>query len=307
VQQEEKHPAFGAINVPLAIFWSEPQKEEYEDISRRAASHPAQWAESLDTEQRLWLVGKVNTMAVFGERVAILGQQGAWLNVAAAAQRTRANAWGQAGWVPAYQISQNCLYLAAQLARPEAAIAVPRAMLFGDACLTRPFRWLSYQVRLPILAQEEGFVEVALPGGGKGYLSPGDMERAADLSFSREGIVAQARQFIGLWYLWGGTSSYGFDCSGFTFRLYQSQGICLPRNSVQQSQEGLAVGREDLRPGDLLFFAADQGRGRIHHVAMYVGRGFMIHAPHSRAAIMETSIDAEPYRQEYWGAKRYAC
>jgi hypothetical protein len=300
-----KQPLFGAVNVPLAIFWDEPGNPEYENISLRAASQPAKWANSLDTAKRLWLVDKVNTSAIYGERVAVLERRGDWVLVAATGQRTRGNEWGQVGWVIADQIAHPVAYLKDQLMRPEGVVSPPKARLFKDCCLLQPLRMLSYQVRLPILAEWENAFEVSLPDSGSGFMSRCDMSRAADLCFSGKNIVAQARQFIGLRYLWAGTSAYGFDCSGFTFRLYQSQGIYIPRNSISQANEGLAVGRENLLPGDLLFFAHEGGTGAIHHVSMYEGNEMMIHSPESKSAVKETNINDSPYRQEFWGARRY--
>ncbi|MHB8985553.1 MAG: C40 family peptidase, partial [Eubacteriales bacterium] len=110
----------------------------------------------------------------------------------------------------------------------------------------------------------------------------------------------------GLPYLWGGTSSYGFDCSGFTFRILQSQGLSIPRDADEQAREGVPVVKENLRPGDLLFFAAKEGRGQIHHVGIYSGGGRMVHAPDSSSSVREEEYDAGAYGEEYWGARRYA-
>lgn len=264
------------------------------------------WSENLDAQQRFRLVGKVNTMAIFGERVAILDGQNNWLQVAAVAQRTKDNQWGQAGWVPVSQISYNNTYLLEQLCLPVAVISVPKATLFRDTtCWTHPDSELSFQVRLPILMEREYFFKVRLPDGGIGYLSRLETKKTTDLFFSRECIIAEARQFLGLKYLWGGTSCYGFDCSGYTFRLYQSQGISLYRNSRQQAQEGIPIEEKDLLPGDLLFFASDGGKGKIHHVGMCIGNGMMIHAPRSNSAIKESRFDVGHYHEEYWGARRY--
>jgi hypothetical protein len=297
--------AFGAINVPLAIFWSDPE-EQYQKISFAAAANPTSWSQSLDVQQRLWLVEKVNTMAIYGETVAILDGQNNWLQVAALAQRTKDNKWGQSGWVPVDQISYNDTYLQEQYYLPVAVVSVPKATLYRDiTCWTQPINGLSFQVRLPILLEGEYIFQVRLPDGGTGYLSRLETKKTSDLFFSRECIIAEARQFLGLRYLWGGTSCYGFDCSGYTFRLYQSQGISLYRNSKQQSQEGIPVEEENLLPGDLVFFASEGGKGNIHHVGMCVGNGIMIHAPQSSSFIQESRFDSGHYQEEYWGGRRY--
>jgi len=306
MKQHARQIAFGAINVPLAIFWSEPGIPEYQKISLSAATYPQSWSESLDVQQRLWLVEKVNTMAIYGETVAILDGKNNWLQVAALDQRTKDNKWGQAGWVPANQIIYNDTYLQEQHYLPEAVISVAKATLFQDtACWAEPFHELSFQVRLPILLEGEYIFQVRLPDGNTGYLSRLETKKACELFFSRECIIAEARQFWGLRYLWGGTSCYGFDCSGYTFRLYQSQGISLYRNSKQQSQEGIPIEEENLLPGDLVFFASEGGKGNIHHVGMCVGNGIMIHAPQSSSFIQESRFDIGHYHEEYWGGRRY--
>lgn len=295
---------FGAINVPLAIFWSDTGAQ-YRRISLAAAANPTLWSQSLNGDQRLWLVNKVNTMGIYGERVAILDGQRNWLQVAALDQRTKDNKWGQAGWVPAEQISYNCAYLQ-EACLPQAVVSVPKATLFWDTtCWTQPVNELSFQVRLPILQEGNTIFKVRLPDGGTGHISRLEAKKNTDLFFSRENIVANARQFLGLRYLWGGTSCYGFDCSGFTFRLYQSQGISLYRNSKQQSQEGVPIAEQDLLPGDLVFFASEGGKGNIHHVGMCVCKGIMIHAPSSRSFIQESRFDTGHYQEEYWGGRRY--
>ncbi|BBB92216.1 MAG TPA: C40 family peptidase [Methylomusa anaerophila] len=305
MEQHARQMVSGAINVPLAIFWSNPDAQ-YRKISLAAAVNPTSWSQSLDVQQRLWLVNKVNTMAIYGERVTILDGQNNWLQVAAMAQRTKDNKWGQAGWVPENQISYNSDYLVEQSCLPQAVVSIPKAALFWDTtCWTQPINELSFQVRLPILLEEKSVFKVRLPDGGTGHVSRLETKKVSELFFSRECIVAQARQFLGLRYLWGGTSCYGFDCSGYTFRLYQSQGISLYRNSKQQSQEGIPIEENNLLPGDLVFFASEGGKGNIHHVGMCVGNGIMIHAPQSRSAIQESRFDIGHYHEEYWGGRRY--
>lgn len=298
---------FGAINVPLAVLWTEPgMKRDYDSLILGAANNPAAWAGGMDLEMRLWLVNKVETQALFGERVAILERRGDWLKVTAISQRTGQNKLGYPGWLPAAQVSLNESYLGEQLSLPEVVVAVPLARLFRDSDLGTVIVELSCQTRLPLIAVEGQTFMVRLPDGSAGYLAPGEAKRAGELVFSAAGAVEEARQFLGLPYLWGGTSSYGFDCSGFTFRILQSQGLSIPRDADEQAREGVPVVKENLRPGDLLFFAAKEGRGQIHHVGIYSGGGRMVHAPNSSSSVREEEYDAGAYGEEYWGARRYA-
>jgi len=98
-----------------------------------------------------------------------------------------------------------------------------------------------------------------------------------------------APKFIGVPYLWGGTSSFGFDCSGFVQRLFRFCGKELPRNSDQQMSASEDVGGiRDAEKGDLLFFKG--------HVAIYVGRGKIIHANgHHGSVSRDWLFDGSPY------------
>ncbi|MFG3056600.1 NlpC/P60 family protein [Kitasatospora sp. NPDC048239] len=114
-----------------------------------------------------------------------------------------------------------------------------------------------------------------------------------------------AQTKLGSPYLWGGEGlpSQGgrFDCSGLTQAAYASVGIVLPRVANDQWYAGPHPSRDQLHPGDLVFFATDLSDPRsIHHVGIYVGGGYMINAPHTGAVIRYDKIDTK----EYIGATR---
>lgn len=100
-------------------------------------------------------------------------------------------------------------------------------------------------------------------------------------------VVADARRYLGVPYVWGGTNpSTGLDCSGLTQQVYGDLGITLPRVSRDQAQVGTPVASlSDAQPGDLLFFGSP-----VHHVAIYEGDGMMIEAPHTGQSVKEIKV-----------------
>lgn len=296
----------GAVNVPVTVLWTEPRRlRDYDALMISRNNDPAAWAGGMDAAMRFGLVGNVETMALYGEPVVILERRGDWVKVAAEAQKTTLSQYGYPGWVPAVHIAINDVYLRELKQLPSVTVSKKTAPFYADQGLGAVSGRLSYQTKLPLLQEGGRVVAVRLPSGNTGYLARSDVKKTAELTFSGEGIVSEAKQFLGLPYIWGGTSPYGFDCSGFTMRLYQSQGITIPRDADEQAREGTAVARQDLRPGDLLFFAAKGGRGQIHHVGMYIDNGLMIHSPASDSSVRIEAFDGGSYGGEYWGARRY--
>lgn len=111
----------------------------------------------------------------------------------------------------------------------------------------------------------------------------------------RSGIVTIALKYLGRPYVWAASGPRSFDCSGFTRFVYAQVGVSLPHSSRMQINYGARVSRANLKPGDLLFFYSP-----IHHVAIYLGNGKMVHAPHTGDVV---SIDPV-YWQYFVGACR---
>ena len=109
--------------------------------------------------------------------------------------------------------------------------------------------------------------------------------------------AAIAARYLGVPYRWGGASPSGFDCSGLVMYVYAQLGISLPHYTVAQYRMGVAVPRDRLQPGDLVFF---DGLG---HVGIYIGSNQFIHAPHTGDVVKVSSITGW-YAQTYVGARR---
>jgi len=99
----------------------------------------------------------------------------------------------------------------------------------------------------------------------------------------RVALVNYALQFVGNRYVWGGESlTKGVDCSGFTMKVYEHFGVYLPHYSGSQPNHGTKISRDQIRPGDLIFY----GNGsRINHVAIYIGNNQVVHASNARDGI----------------------
>lgn len=119
-------------------------------------------------------------------------------------------------------------------------------------------------------------------------------------AYSSDAVVAFASNYLGTPYVWGGSSPQpGFDCSGFTSYVYRHFGISIPRVAAAQATVGTAVARDDLQPGDLVFFKKP-GRA-IHHVGIYVGDGAYIHSPQTGDVVKISILTS---RSDFYTARR---
>ena len=297
------------VDVTAATLWSEPNL--LREVDKPSASNPValrKWTGTMTYEEKLGLVGKLETQALYGSEVTIIEEDGDWVKVAAHNQPTPRNDLGYPGWMPKVQLAKGNSYKN-QLKRPFALITSPTAWLYKDKKTSEEFLELSFNTRLPIMKEFKNEILVATPSQGKKWLKKSDAvvyQDEKDIPApTGQDVVNTGKKFLNLPYLWAGMSGFGFDCSGFTYTMYHSNGITIPRDSSVQATHGTPVEREDLKAGDLLFFAYEQGKGRVHHVGMYVGGGKMIHSPNTSTHVRIDDIDTSGYGEEYAGARRF--
>src|ERR671933_314695 len=185
------------VAVAVATLWVAPQYA-------RPLAH-------LTTAQRRALVGKIETQALYGERVRVVARRGAWRKVVVPDQPTPRDSRGYPGWVRASELATRVDPVT--VTRPTERITI------GGRTLR-----LSYGTGTPKLPR------------------------------TAASIVADAERFVGVRYLWGGTSAFGFDCSGLLHLVFKSHGVLIPRDADAQYARGTPVPRDELRPGDLVFY-----------------------------------------------------
>lgn len=166
---------------------------------------------------------------------------------------------------------------------------------------------------LSLISDEAAFYGVRYPDGRNAFVPKSEAVPYSDwksnLSFTKEALVETSKTMLGVPYLWGGTSTKGVDCSGFTKTVYFMNGMIIPRDASQQIHEGTLVddSREfdKLIPGDLLFFgrkATDTTSERVIHVGMWIGNNEFIH---SAGNVHISSMDRNAENFDEYNYDRY--
>ncbi|WP_298506889.1 SH3 domain-containing C40 family peptidase [uncultured Maribacter sp.] len=168
---------------------------------------------------------------------------------------------------------------------------------------------------MEFLGEEKEFYKVGFPDGRKGFvLKTQAMDYGNWISTvnpTGENLVTTSKKFMGLPYLWGGTSTKGVDCSGFTKSIYFLNGMVIPRDASQQVHTGKEIDSvsnfNTLQKGDLLFFGrkkTDSTKERVVHVGMWIGNKEFIHAS-GTGRVQIGSTDSSAANYDAYNVDRY--
>ena len=171
-----------------------------------------------------------------------------------------------------------------------------------DVTKHAPLITVPFDVRLEVLKDDPNnvrWIEVRLPDQHKAWIQRGDVSLApsgAPRLWTIPELIALSQRFLGRPYTWGGASSFGYDCSGFTQMLCRRGGVLIPRDAdVQAAWSGMTkLERTALEPGDLLFFG--EKASHITHTGFYLGDGRFIHSTvHGTPVIQISRLEEAPW------------
>ena len=236
----------------------------------------------------------VVSQAIFGASVVLVEEKGAWAKVRTADDYS---GWMLLAALRRYGADDHAYASTGTVAQVEN----PFANVYREPNVTKhqPVLTLPFAARLEVVAEPENdggrWVEVRLPDGRTAWIQRGDVN-LNPRPLSVKETIELAKRFLGLTYLWGGTSSFGFDCSGFTQMLVRRRGIVMPRDAdVQAAWAGVEpVKRSKLQAGDLLFFG--ESPQKITHTGMYIGHGKFIHdSTHEHPGVQVSRLADQPW------------
>jgi cell wall-associated NlpC family hydrolase len=232
------------------------------------------------------LEADVVSQAIYGAVTTVLEESAGWKRVRTADDYT--------GWMQASQLH------AGVVSGRTATVAALFANLYREPDVTKhaPLIVLPYESRIEIVAEPKDnlrWLEARLVDGRTAWVQRGDLEFEAH-TLSIDETIALAKRFLGLPYTWGGTSSYGYDCSGFMQMLARRRGYVLPRDAGPQAHwtRMVAVEKSALKPGDLLYFG--RSGEKITHTGLYIGNGEFLHATTHQHPVSQISRLAD----EHW-------
>ncbi|MEN2465311.1 C40 family peptidase [Ornithinibacillus sp. FSL M8-0202] len=299
--------SFHVATVQVATVWTNP--ESTREIDQPGIANPTnieKWLAALSNEEKVALCNdnRVQTQLLYGEIAVVTEIEGEWAKVTIPSQPSKKDSNGYPGWVPLKQLQPVSK---TSWIRPETAVIREKHAWLENESGEKLLK-LSYMTCLPVVQVKGDRVEVMTPDGSR-FLPKQVVEIFPTDKGGPKGngdsMIEAAEAYVGLQYLWGGMSSFGYDCSGFAYNMHKANGYQISRDASDQAAFGKEVPFDQLLPGDLLFFAYEEGKGSIHHVGFYYGDGKMIHSPMTGRGIEIISLKDTKYEKELCIARRY--
>lgn len=295
------------VGVPVATVWTSPDAPRDVDAPAVAdVPDMAAWTGAMDAEARLGLHGRTLTQALLGEAVRVVEERGDWVRVLCLGQRSSADPDGYPGWVRRSHLAEPVLHTGRTVAVTSRSATCRLddgqvELSFGTELFTDETGPHGVRASEPV----EGEIDVLLPGRGRGRVARSAVhvpESPGPSGPSGDELVRTAARFLGLRYLWGGTSAWGLDCSGLVHLVLRSHGVHVPRDAFDQAEGDhlQPVPLDDVRPGDLYFFA--RPGERIYHVGFASralgedGTRWMLHAPEGGELVEDAPL--APHRRD---------
>ncbi|RDY66222.1 NlpC/P60 family protein [Halobacillus trueperi] len=295
------------VRVPVATLWTAPDSpREIDQTSLTASASMRDWLKVLDDDQKRELCDEnlVQSQLLIGEEVWVDEWVGDWAKVVVPSQPSKKDKRGYPGYIPISQLVKTDE--ADWNSNERAVVHKKQAWLYNGA--EEPLMEVSYLTSLPVIEEKDAFVKVLYPDG-VGYFASEDVavqtKHETKAKGSGEDLIRSGEAFVGLPYFWGGMSAFGYDCSGLAYNMHKAFHYEIPRDATDQAKSGTNVALDDLQAGDLLFFAYEEGQGRIHHVGFYYGENKMLHSPNVGKSIEIIDLEGTVYEKELCVARRY--